>query len=137
MCSHVKELEALEICAVQYGIKRTTVRRIVESNEKYYKVKINEFNRCKVKLKRTMKQDILKALNGDYSKYEMIMQRSRKKDVVKLRREVWQVLRDNEYSDYGIAKFFGMRPSNITCGLIKINENISLDEIKSKIIRFR
>ncbi len=51
ICNHVKDLKALEQTATRFGIKRMTVDDIVKSNDKYFKIKKCEFNKCPVKLK--------------------------------------------------------------------------------------
>jgi len=84
-----------------------------------------------------MKQDILNALCGDESKYNFIMQRTRQRDIVKLRWEVWYSLHSQKYSANSIAKFFNMSHATVLHGLNKINNQVELSEIQNKIIRFR
>jgi len=50
ICDYVKELQALEQTALKFGVTRGTVKGIVKSDEKYFKLKRVEYSRCPVKL---------------------------------------------------------------------------------------
>lgn len=50
VCDHVDRDNALEKISVKNGLKRSTVKRIVSENTKYYKEKMREFNKCKIKI---------------------------------------------------------------------------------------
>ena len=84
-----------------------------------------------------MKADIMNILEGDEKKYNLIMQKTRQADIVKLRREVWGSLHDKKYTALNIAKFFGNNHATVLHGLNKISGDVTIAEIKSKIIKFR
>lgn len=51
LSNHVTNLLALEQTALRFDLKRLTVKSIVENNEKYFKSKKKEFNKCPIKLR--------------------------------------------------------------------------------------
>ena len=91
-----------------------------------------------------MNQDILNAVSGDVDKYNLIMQKTRQIDIVKLRWEVFAVLHCKGYKLEAIGRLFNMHHATVMHGLKKAfasRTNVVLDSeleaIKSKIIRFR
>ena len=64
-----------------------------------------------------MKRDILNALGENKRAYDSIMLCSKEPEQVKLRREVFVILKSKGHKDYQIAKFFGIRQSTVHKGL--------------------
>jgi chromosomal replication initiation ATPase DnaA len=94
-----------------------------------------------------MKQDILNALCGDEVKYNSIMVKTRDRNIVKLRWEVWAILYAKKYTLMAIGEAFKMHYSTVLYGLRQVgipkikSKDVGLDQdiktIMSKIIRFR
>ena len=94
-----------------------------------------------------MKQDILNAVNNNEVKYNSIMQKTRDRNIVKMRWEVFAILYAKKYTLMAIGKEFGMHYSTVLYGLRQVgipkikSKDIGLDQdiktIMSKIIRFR
>ena len=93
-----------------------------------------------------MKEDILNAVGGDEKKYNLIMQKTRQRDVVLLRWQVFATLHAKKYTLEAIGSIFNMHHATIIHGLKKayVSDETralaigdELKEIKSKIIKFR
>lgn len=52
LSNHVTNLSALEQTALKFDVKRLTVESIVRNNDRYFKSKKVEFNKCNIKIKK-------------------------------------------------------------------------------------
>ena len=67
-----------------------------------------------------MENDILNALCGDEKKFKLIMQRTNQSDIVKLRIQVWVILRAKGYTYGAIAKCFQMSDGAVWQGVDRL-----------------